>query len=186
MKRRKFMIAGLAAFPLAALANIHTNFLSIINKGFKTAAGEARFGKRFSKAGGTLNVLELKISGADTNGGIAVFEQTGLTYKGGPALHTHLLQDEWFYVLEGEYFFQVGEDKFQMKAGDTIFLPRNVPHAFVQLTERAKMTVSYMPAGKIEGFFETTNNFTSKPSMEELAKIFADHDMKLVGPPLKI
>lgn len=154
-------------------------------RGFRVEGGEARFGKSYTMKGVTLNTLDMKISSADTNGDLAVFEQTGHTPKGGPPLHVHPHQDEWFYVVEGEYTFQVGDDMYRMKTGDTIFLPRNVQHAFVQLTDRAKVIVSYMPAGKMEEFFKVTDAWTSPPTKEEIAKVFEDHDMKIVGPPLK-
>lgn len=155
-------------------------------KGFKVNAGEARFGAHYKMKGVTLNMLDIKISGKDTGNELAVFEQTGLTPKGGPPLHIHPNQDEWFYIVEGEYLFQVGEVKYQMKTGDTIFLPRNVQHAFIQLTEKAKVIVSYLPAGKMEDFFTVTNNWTSAPTKEEIVKVFGDHDMKVVGPPLTV
>jgi len=136
--------------------------------------------------GVTLNTLDIKISTKDTEGDLAVFEQTGLTPNGGPPLHFHPLQDEWFYVVEGEYLFQVGEDIYQMNAGDTIFLPRNVQHAFVQLSEIGKMIVSYLPAGRMEAFFRVTDEWTSPPSREEIAGVFKDHGMEIVGPPLKV
>lgn len=155
-------------------------------KGFKVSSGEARFGTHYKMKGVTLNILDLKISGQDTDNDLAVFEQTGLTPKGGPPLHIHPFQDEWFYVIEGEYIFQVGESRYNLYAGDTIFLPRKVPHAFVQLTEKGKMIVSYLPAGKMEGFFAATDKWTSPPSKEEIVKVFAEHEMKVVGPPLQV
>jgi len=42
-----------------------------------------------------------------------------------------------------------------------------------------------LPAGKMEGFFKTTDAWTSPPTLKEIEKAFADHDMKVVGPPLK-
>lgn len=156
------------------------------DKGFKVDSGEARFGVHYKMKGVTLNTLDIKISGKDTENDLAVFEQTGLTPKGGPPLHIHPNQDEWFYVVEGEYVFQVGESTYQLKAGDTIFLPRKVPHAFVQQTEKGRMIVSYLPAGKMEDFFAATDKWTSPPTKEEISKVFADHDMQVVGPPLKV
>jgi quercetin dioxygenase-like cupin family protein len=186
MKRRNFIVTTLAALPASAFAQIKSIFNLRTDKGFKVASGEARFGIHYKMKGVTLNILDVKISGKDTENDLAVFEQTGLTPKGGPPLHIHPNQDEWFYVVEGEYLFQVEEDKYQMKPGDTIFLPRKVQHAFVQLTEKGKMIVSYFPAGKMEDFFATTDRWTSPPTKEEIAKVFADHDMQVVGPPLKV
>lgn len=156
------------------------------DEGFKVKVGAARFGKHYKMRGVTSNTLDIKISGNDTGGDLAVFEQTGLTPNGGPPLHIHPFQDEWFYVIEGEYLFQVGNDKYQMTSGDTIFLPRNVQHAFLQLTEKGKMIVSYLPAGKMEGFFKVTDAWTSPPTAVEIEKVFKEHDMKVVGPPLKV
>jgi len=184
MSRRKFLISSLAALPITLFGKIKPKFNIRIGKGFKVNNGEARFGTHYKMKGVTLNTLDIKISAKDTDSELAVFEQTGLTPNGGPPLHIHPFQDEWFYVIEGEYTFQVGEDRYPMKAGDTIFLPRNIPHAFVQLTDKGKMIVSYLPAGKMEAFFEATDKWTSPPSKEEISKVFSDHDMKVVGPPM--
>lgn len=155
------------------------------NKSYVAKAGEARFDKSYKMKGVTLNLLDLKISSKDTNGALTVFEQNGFTPNGGPPLHIHPYQDEFFYVVEGDYLFQVGEDKPRLKSGDTIFLPREIPHAFVQLSEKGKLIVAYQPAGKMEDFFKATEAFTSPPAQEEIIKVFEDHDMKVVGPPLK-
>lgn len=186
MKRKRFLLTTLAALPSVAFARLRTIPFMRTGKGFKVASGEARFGVHYKMKGVTLNTLDVKISGSDTDGDLAVFEQTGLTPDGGPPLHIHPLQDEWFYVIEGEYLFQVGGDRFEMKAGDTIFLPRNVPHAFIQRSEKGKMIVSYLPAGKMEAFFAVTDKWSSPPEKKEITKVFADHGMQVVGPPLKI
>ncbi|MEQ8421771.1 cupin domain-containing protein [Arenibacter sp. NBRC 103722] len=185
MKRGTFLLSALALFPLSIFGEIKNSIFMRTEKGFKVSAGEARFGKHYKMKGVTQNTLDIKISGTDTENDLAVFEQTGLSPNGGPPLHIHPYQDEWFYVIDGEYLFQVGENKYQMKSGDTIFLPRNVQHAFIQLTEKGKMIVSYLPAGKMESFFQVTDQWTSPPSKEQIAKVFEDHDMKVVGAPLK-
>ncbi len=194
MNRNKFIVSILALYPMTILAKYKIVVSELLKKGnnlrttkgFKVNSGAARYGIHYKMKGVTLNTLDLKISANDTVGDLAVFEQTGLTPKGGPPLHIHPLQDEWFYVVEGEYHFQVGEDKYSMKAGDTIFLPRNIKHAFIQLSEKGKMIVSYLPAGKMEAFFKVTDSWTSPPSQEEITKVFEEHDMKIVGAPLKI
>ncbi|MBS1757290.1 MAG: cupin domain-containing protein [Bacteroidetes bacterium] len=185
MRRRNFILTTLAAMPMLAFTKIKSAISMRTDKGFKVASGEARFGVHYKMKGVTLNTLDIKISSKDTETELAVFEQTGLTPNGGPPLHIHPHQDEWFYIVEGEYLFQVGDEKYQMKIGDTIFLPRNVPHAFVQLTEKGKAIVSYLPAGKMEDFFAATDKWTSLPSKEEIVKVFAEHDMQVVGQPIK-
>jgi len=186
MKRTKFILTALAILPLTTFVKLTSKIMTRTNKGFKVNSGEARYGTHYKMKGVTLNVLDIKISSKDTDGELAVFEQNGFTPKGGPPLHIHLYQDEFFYIIEGEYLFQVADEKYQMKSGDTIFLPRNIPHAFIQLTEKGKVIVSYMPAGKMEDFFKTTDAWTSPPTLKEIEKAFEDHDMKVVGSPLKV
>lgn len=186
MKRKNFLLTLFAVMPSAAFIQMKINNNLRTNRGFKVESDGARFGVRFKMKGVTVNTLDIKISGKDTAGDLAVFEQTGQTPNGGPPLHIHPFQDEWFYVVEGEYLFQVGEEKYKMKPGDTIFLPPNVKHAFVQLTSKAKTLVSYLPAGKMEEFFAVTDKWNMPPSAEEIYKVFADHEMQVVGPPLKM
>ncbi len=186
MRRGAFILTVLTIFPLDAFAKIIPKIMTRTMKGFKVNSGETRFGKHLKMKAVTLNVLDIKISSKDTGGNLAVFEQNGFTANGGPPLHIHLYQDEFFYIVEGEYLFQVGEDTYHMKPGDTIFLPRNIQHAFIQLKETGKVIVSYLPAGKMEDFFRMTDSWTSPPTMKELEQTFEDHDMKIVGPALKV
>lgn len=186
MKRSTFILSAIAASPLGAFGGISHPPYQATHKPFKVNAGEARFGTRYKMKGLTSNTLDIKISGKDTDNALAVFEQTGQTPNGGPPLHIHIDQDEWFFVTEGEYLFECGTERFHLKAGDTIFLPRNIPHAFIQLTENARTIVSFRPAGKMEAFFAITDKWISVPTREELAKIFADHGMKIVGAPITL
>jgi quercetin dioxygenase-like cupin family protein len=185
MKRKNFLLGLVSAAPLSVLANYRPQ-PPRVDKGFKTAAGEGRTHGHIQLKGVNANILDLKVSGNDTNGALAIFEQTGLSPKRGTPLHVHHNQDEIFNVIEGEYHFLVGNDKFKLTAGDTIFLPRKVPHAWTQVSARAKMNVIVQPAGKLEDFFVTMAAFKGEPTRDEVAKIFSDHEMQIVGPPLVV
>ena len=154
-------------------------------KGFKIKSGEGRYHGNIKLKGVNQNILDVKVSGKDTDGDLAIFEQTSLSPGRGTPLHVHPKQDEIFYVLEGEYGFAVGNDKFRLKKGESIFLPRQVPHSWVQLSEQGKMTVTLQPAGKLENFFVTMAALEKEPSQAEMIKIFSDNEMKVVGPPAK-
>lgn len=185
MKRNKFLLTVLAAAPLAAFAKIKRVFVRN-DKGFKIANGEGRIHGHMKLKGVNANILDLKVSGSDTDGALAIFEQTSLTPKRGTPLHVHPNQDEIFYVLFGEYYFQVGTDKHKLKAGDSIFLPRKVPHAWTQVSETGKMMVVLQPAGKLEEFFVSMSDLETEPTKEEMEKMFLDHEMEIVGAPLKV
>lgn len=187
MKRNKFITSLLAliAAPLASVAQLQKK-LQRKDKPFKISAGEGRLHGHLKLKGVNANVLDVKISGSDTDGDLAIFEQTSLSQGRGTPLHVHPLQDEIFYVLEGAYRFKVGDEVFNLTGGESIFLPRKVPHAWTQVSERGKMTVILQPAGKLENFFVTMAALDHEPTQEEVAKIFAANEMQVVGPPLKI
>src|SRR5882757_2298083 len=88
--------------------------------GFSVAAGNDRFGEHI-KLGGEPN--DCKVSAQDTQGALCVFEFTG---SGGGPRHLHHDQDEWIYVVEGEFDFQLGEERFRVRAGECVFVPRKV------------------------------------------------------------
>lgn len=187
MKRTKFMalLLPVIAAPLHAFSQIR-KALTRNEKGFKTSAGEGRIHGHIKLKGVNANIIDVKISGSDTNGDLVMFEQTSISQGKGTPLHVHPAQDEMFYVVEGSYKFQVGDDKYDLTTGDSIFLPRKIAHAWTQVSEKGKMIVTMQPAGKIENFFVTVSALDHQPSQEELAKIFLDNDMQVVGPPLKI
>ena len=187
MKRNKFIATSLfaALLPFSAFTK-PLKIKSRNDKGFKIKAGEGRLHGHLTLKGVNANIIDVKISGKDTDGDLALFEQTGLTPGKGTPLHIHPFQDEIFYVLKGEYYFQVGEDKFYLKEGESIFLPRKIPHAWTQVSKKCKILVLLQPAGKLEDFFVTLASLKNEPTQEEIKKLFADNDMQIVGPPLKI
>lgn len=181
MQRRKFLTVSSLALAMGTVPEGKAKSTSA--NSFIVKAKEARFGVHTPFMG--VNPNDVKISGKDTYGQLAVFEYIG-TQKVGPSLHVHFYQDEIFTVVEGEYLFQVADKKDILKAGDTIFLPRQVPHTWIQLSELGKLIYFLQPAGKMEEFFAMMSNFKEKPSAEEMDKIHAAHGMKVVGPPLSL
>jgi quercetin dioxygenase-like cupin family protein len=187
MKRSTFLASLLAVISFPKKSSAHfRHLLPAKGKVFKAKAGEGRLHGHLKLKGVNSNVLDVKVSGSDTEGALAVFEQTSLSQGRGTPFHVHPSQDEIFYVLEGSYRFKVGEELFDLTVGETIFLPRAVPHAWTQVSPTGKMLVMLQPAGKLENFFVTMANMDHEPTPEEVAKIFADNEMKVVGPPLPV
>jgi quercetin dioxygenase-like cupin family protein len=135
--------------------------------------------------------LTVKAAAADTGGGFSQFE-TDDPRGTATALHIHRNEDETFYVLEGEVTLFVGGERFDLAAGDYAFAPRDAPHAYVVRSERARMLVTYCPAG-LEGLFVTLGvpvvgevgapaEDVSLP-IEETIERFAAYGVEVVGPP---
>lgn len=180
MQRRKFLLATASTIPALAFGQKVSTKTDRTTKGFVIKATESRFKEKTFVGGAN----DIKVSSKDTNGELSIFEFSGVV-KGGPPLHIHLFQDEIFFVIAGEYLFQVGGEQHKLTSGDTIFLPRNVPHTFAQLTDKGKLFYQFQPSGKMEDFFRALSGLNGQPTPEEAAKLFSNHDMKIVGPPLQ-
>ena len=48
----------------------------------------------------------------------------------GPALHTHPRGSETFYIIDGDYLFILDGKSMEGTPGDTIFVPKGIPHRF--------------------------------------------------------
>ena len=68
----------------------------------------------------------MKVSSHDSNGAYAVME-TCVPPMIGPPLHLHQRQDEWWYILDGNFLFDVGGNTLYAGPGDTVFAPRGNP-----------------------------------------------------------
>jgi len=129
-----------------------------------------------------VSVLAFKVVTADTQGALFVAEQM-MHAAGGTPLHMHPNQDEWFYVLEGEFLAEVGGVRHVLTAGDSLLGPRNVPHRWLFTgKDSGKILVSFAPAGKMESFFEQVAKTGAMPGEDKA--LFAAHDMVLLGPRL--
>ena len=146
--------------------------------------GEHRFGEA-PKIWGVIP-LQIKVSTDDSDGAMFVFEHAEMG-KGGPPRHFHYEQDEWFYAIKGSFAFEVGEEKFTLSPGDSLFAPRMVPHAWAYVGEDpGTLLLAVQPAGSFETFFRESCEMTELPTPEEADRMFAAHGMKVVGPPLDV
>ena len=97
--------------------------------------------------------IMFKVSSVRTAGGMFVMEHDNLG-KGGPYRHIHPAQDEWLYAMKGEFRVEIGDQKFTLKPGDSILMPRKAPHVWAQVSELpGKLLIAFTPAGRMEEFF---------------------------------
>ena len=152
-----------------------------------------------ASGGGLANVwwksgrITVKIAGAETGGAFSQIE-TDDPRGSGPPLHLHHNEDETFYVLEGEVTIQVGDECVDLAAGDFLFGPREVAHAYLVRSERARMLCTTSPAG-VEQFFVTHGvpvtgaeppTDVVMPPMPEMVRLFASYGCEILGPPLSL
>ena len=158
MKRRSFLRGAAAVVPAVAVPELFFaqalgQAATVPGSGGLHVVGssEDRMGHSHSLG---FSTFYFKVTGAETGGRLFLMEHQHMEAGGGPNLHLHLNQDEWFYVLEGEVAFQVGEQRLHLKAGESVLAPRMVPHTFSAVGPApARMMIGFCPAGKMEQSF---------------------------------
>jgi quercetin dioxygenase-like cupin family protein len=147
-------------------------------RAFSVARDEDRFREHHGLG---IGVLSFKVSTEDSQGRLLVVELVHHD-KGGPGRHSHAEQDEWFYVSEGEYVFEVGQERHRLRAGDSLFVPRNMPHVWAHVSDSGRIVIAFTPAGPLEAFFRELSqaNDMAPPN----PALFRKYGMELLGPPL--
>jgi quercetin dioxygenase-like cupin family protein len=93
----------------------------------------------------------VKVGRADAGGQFGMLEIVVPPGLGSP-WHVHPEEDEWFYVLEGNLTFYVGDTRFDLTAGGFAFGPKGVPHTFIGGgPSPARALVGFAPM-QFEGF----------------------------------
>ncbi|OKS89226.1 cupin domain-containing protein [Mucilaginibacter polytrichastri] len=187
MKRNLFLkscltLGAIAVTPINIIAKTISKFR--VNAGFMVDAGKSRTDKPISLFEGDTFIT--KVATKDTDGDIYVYESSRVK-EGGPAHHVHFSQDEWWYVLQGEFLIKIGDTTYQAKTGDSVFGPRMIPHSFAKIGEgEGRLLQFFQPAGKMEEFFTKLSEGIAKTMTEEQQDKFREeHGFKRVGPPIK-
>ncbi len=141
--------------------------------------GQALGGQAFEFLNGAFH---LKVSGKDSFGAACIYD-TLRSEPGGPPLHVHAAQDEWFYVTEGAFDIRVGDTVHHLGPGDSVLGPRGVPHAFRNTSQTGRIVVAFFPAGSMESFFHE-GSALSPLTPASFAELSQRHGMTVVGPPL--
>jgi quercetin dioxygenase-like cupin family protein len=93
--------------------------------------------RRRAFPGTVFNVIK---SGAETNNNMFIADVEGIPGSE-PPRHVHTREDEIVIIKEGTITYFVGDDIISAVPGDTVVLPKNVPHNFVITSEKMKVTL---------------------------------------------
>jgi len=142
-------------------------------------------------AGATLETptgssVTIKADTTVTNGSMTVLELL-MSPKDGPALHTHLREDELWWVLEGEFRFKLGDTIVPVSQGGMAFGPRGMPHAFQNVGDTpGRLLVVTTPSG-LERFFQQSAELLPGPiDPDMLAAVGHANWVEFVGPPVAV
>ena len=78
--------------------------------------------------------------------------------------HVHRVQEETFYVIEGECEWQIGEETIRALPGTFVFIPPGVPHNIANVADKpARVIMTVSPPGH-EHYFEELADLASRSS----------------------
>jgi mannose-6-phosphate isomerase-like protein (cupin superfamily) len=126
------------------------------------------------------DITELLATREQTGGSLGIFRQT-IAPNSGPPLHVHRGEDEFFYVVTGEFKLQIGDSITSAPAQSLMFVPKGTPHTFQSIgSESGVILVGVTPGG-----FE--QRFADRQGVDAVKDraLMKKYKMEVVGPPLK-
>lgn len=124
------------------------------------------------------------LTGADTGGKYTMFRYV-VSPGGGPPLHRHDDEDEWFLVLEGSGEFY-GDGKWTtVPEGGSVFMPRGSVHSFRNPGNTPLVLLIHTSPSGFETFFARCREEFAKesgPDMDAILAIAAEHGIAFEAP----
>lgn len=131
-------------------------------------------------AGGRMRVI---VPGAATGNAYAVY--LGSYEPGSGSLRqVHTREEKVFHVLDGRVLVWCDGRATEAGPGDTLALPRGLPHAFRVISDTpARMIMTVVPGG-FETFFAAIAGLRLPDDQARLVTISERYGLEYVGPPL--
>jgi len=132
-------------------------------KGIKTARSEYIFHLSSYPAQGNIGYYE------------GYYPNTQLDYN----THYHKIMTEIFTVLEGEFSFMLGDEKYNFQPGDTAIIPPMTPHGFRPEVAGSRLQFIFTGATNREAFFTGLQKIVNgelKLNAEESEAWFNNYD----------
>jgi quercetin dioxygenase-like cupin family protein len=134
---------------------------------------------------------QVRVSGAQTGGAFSLADHLARRGNASP-VHVHDLDDETFFVLDGELRIFAGEEEHIAGPGTVAVLPRRLRHAYVVTSATARFLTLHAPAG-FEQFAAEAGQAAmaltlppppaGPPDFAALAQAAARHGITILAPP---
>jgi quercetin dioxygenase-like cupin family protein len=132
----------------------------------------------------------LKATTSSTGGAFSMVELTSFPGHETP-YHLHHVEDEAFYVLDGEFTFILNGTKTVLQRSGYIFLPRGIPHGIrCTSSEPSSMLVLAMPGDGFVGMMSEMAEPAKQlvlpapvaPDLQKLQRLCAKYQIDILGP----
>ncbi len=87
------------------------------------------------------------------SGGMSLGDAVIPPRTAGPSRHVHTREDEGVYVIDGVLTAEVGTQRFEVRAGAFLWMPRGLPHTFANLGDEPVRGVGLINPSGFERFF---------------------------------
>jgi mannose-6-phosphate isomerase-like protein (cupin superfamily) len=101
------------------------------------------------------------MDGGDAEGRFGLIEHPIIPRGLAAPMHLHTREDEYSFILEGRWGFQLGDDIVYGEPGDLVYKPRNVWHSFWNASdEPGRLLEIISPSGFEHYFVELSELFS--------------------------
>jgi mannose-6-phosphate isomerase-like protein (cupin superfamily) len=116
----------------------------------------------------------------DTRGAYSLAIETTPAHNGLP-LHVHHREDEAMYILDGEYEIQCGDRTIRATKGTFVFLPRDVPNRFENVTDAPGSYIYITSPGGFEAFMDQMSKAAAGDLVDtsKVFEIFRNHGIEM-------
>lgn len=98
--------------------------------------------------------------------------------------HIHPTQDEFLYILEGEFDLLLDGQEARATPGDLVRLPMGIPHGIFNKTDHAIKCLFWVsPTRRLYDLFWALHNLGPNPNPADVVAISAQHEVDFLPPP---
>jgi quercetin dioxygenase-like cupin family protein len=126
----------------------------------------------------------IKLAAGDSACPITVLEDVSPPLHG-PPLHSHEFE-EFFYILTGEFLFEMNGDSFNGRPGDFVHVASGLPHTFQNVSDQNGRLLVLTRPGGIERYFTELEacSMANPGNIAALNGIGEKYGIKVLGRPI--
>ena len=127
--------------------------------------------------------IHVRLTGADTRGAYSLFEYVVPPGLGGPPTHVHTREDELFTCTQGRVRVELDGQEHVLGEGDSLLMPRNVPHMFHNPFDEECRVVAVVSPGGLENYYRALSELPPGPrDMAKIGAIMTEFGLRLQKP----
>ena len=126
------------------------------------------------------DITELLATRDQTGGSVGLFRQI-IAPKSGPPTHIHHAEDEFFYIVSGEFKVKLGDRIMSAPVHSVMFVPRGTAHTFENVGTQPGVVLVGVTPGGLEKMFQERQGVDAETNRA----LMKAHNVEVVGPPLQ-